>query len=119
MPSFSLTASSASVVPPFLHSSMKAASAGWLAAACTASGCSGATAQKVTPMTVSARVVNTYILPSWISAPWASRMSCVNAKRTPLDLPIQFSCIRRTLSGQPVSVALSLPTCTWSSSSWA
>jgi hypothetical protein len=34
-------------------------------------------------------------------------------------LPIQFSCIRRTLSGQPFSVAFSLPTCTWSSSSWA
>ncbi len=119
MPSFSFRASSASVVPPFLHSSMKAASGALDAAACWASGCSGATAQNVTPMMVSARVVNTYSLPSWIRSPAALRMSCGNAKRTPADLPIQFSCISRTLSGQPVSVAFSLPICTWSSSSCA
>ena len=67
MPSFSRSASSASVVPPFLQSSMKAASRGLVRAACAASGCSGATAQKVTPMMVSARVVNTYMRPSPIS----------------------------------------------------
>ena len=67
MPSFSRSASSASVVPPFLHSSMKAASFGLVRAACAASGCSGATAQKVTPMMVSARVVKTYMRPSPIS----------------------------------------------------
>ncbi len=88
------------------------ASSGLSAAACRASGCSGATAQKVTPMMVSARVVKTYSLPPWMGWPSAPWMSWVNAKRTPADLPIQFSCIRRTLSGQPVSVALSLPTCT-------
>ena len=69
-PFFSFVASSASVVPP-LQASMKAATAGLLAAACVASGCSGATAQKVTPMIVSARVVNTYILPSPINLPSA------------------------------------------------
>ncbi len=119
MPFFSCVANSASVVPPVLHSSMKAANAGLPAAACAASGCSGATAQKVTPMMVSARVVNTYMRPSPISAPEASRMSWVKAKRTPSLLPIQFSCISRTLSGQPVSVAFSLPIWTWSSSSCA
>jgi leucyl-tRNA synthetase len=31
----------------------------------------------------------------------ASRMSCVNAKRTPVERPIQFSCISFTRSGQP------------------
>ena len=61
MPFFSCVASSASVVPPFLQSSMKAASFGLVRAACVASGCSGATAQKVTPMMVSARVVKTYM----------------------------------------------------------
>jgi hypothetical protein len=60
----------------------------------------GATAQKVTPMMVSARVVKTYSLPSWISAVGV-RISCGKAKRTPSLLPIQFSCIRRTRSGQP------------------
>ena len=58
-PSFSLVASSASVVPPALAAVMNASSAGLPLAACDASGCSGATAQKVTPMRVSARVVNT------------------------------------------------------------
>ena len=52
-------------------------------------------------MMVSARVVNTHSRPSWISSPSASRMSCGKAKRTPSLLPIQFSCIRRTRSGQP------------------
>src|SRR5450759_875648 len=60
MPFFSIVAMSASATPPFLHSSMNAARAGFDAAACAASGCSGATAQNVTPMMVSARVVNTY-----------------------------------------------------------
>ena len=114
MPSFSRRASSASVVPPFLHSSMKAASRRLVRAACMASGCSGATAQKVTPMIVSARVVNTYILPPPISSPLKSRMSWVKAKRTPSLLPIQFSCISLTRSGQPGSLC-----CTWSSSSSA
>ena len=108
MPFFSCVASSASVVPPDLHSWMNAASAGLLAAAWLASGCSGATAQKVTPMMVSARVVNTYILPSPIKVPRASWMSWVKAKRTPVDLPIQFSCISRTRSGQPGSWWLTL-----------
>ena len=99
----------------FLHSSMKAASAGLPAAACAASGCSGATAQKVTPMMVSARVVNTYMRPSPISCrPSASRMSWVKAKRTPSLLPIQFSCISLTRSGQPGR----WPFATLSSSSW-
>jgi hypothetical protein len=119
MPFFSCVASSASVVPPVLHSSMKAAKAVLANAAWWASGCSAATAQKVTPMMVSARVVNTYILPSPISAPSAPLMLCGKAKRTPSLLPIQFSCIRRTLSGQPFRVALGLPSCTWSSSSSA
>ena len=52
-PFFSWVASSASVVPPDLHSAMKAATLGFDAAACSASGCSGATAQKLTPMIVS------------------------------------------------------------------
>ena len=95
-------ARSASVRPPRLHSSMNAASRGFDFAACSASGCSGATAQKVAPMIVSARVVNTYIRPSPISLPSPPRMSCVNAKRTPSLLPIQFACITRTRSGQPV-----------------
>ncbi|CFP65044.1 Uncharacterised protein [Bordetella pertussis] len=74
MPSFSRVAISASVVPPSLHCSTKAASAGLDCAAWVASGCSGATAQNVTPMMVSARVVNTYSLPSWISLPSAPAM---------------------------------------------
>jgi hypothetical protein len=100
-PSFSRVASSASVTPPRLHSSMKAASCGSLAAAAVAIGCSGATATKVTPRMVSARVVNTYMRPSPISAPCASRIACGNAKRTPVERPIQFSCISLTRSGQP------------------
>jgi len=64
MPSFSLTANSASVVPPFWQVSMNVANAGCVSAACAAKGCSAATAQNVTPMMVSGRVVNTYILPS-------------------------------------------------------
>ncbi len=81
---------------------MNAASAGFDFAACAASGCSAATAQNVTPMMVSARVVKTYIRPSPIGLPPSSRMSCVNANRTPRLLPIQFACIARTRSGQPV-----------------
>ena len=64
----------------------------------------GATAQKVTPMMVSARVVNTYMRPSPISVPSAARMSCGKAKRRPSLLPIQFSCISLTRSGQPGSL---------------
>ena len=71
-------------------------------AACSASGCSGATAQKVTPMIVSARVVNTHSLPS-PTGPFSSWMSCGNAKRTPIERPIQFACIAFTRSGQPGS----------------
>ena len=59
MPRLACVATSASVVPPTLHDSMNAATAGLDSAACSASGCSGATAQKVTPMIVSARVVKT------------------------------------------------------------
>ena len=66
MPFFSIVARSASITPPFLHSSMKAASAGLPFAASVASGCSAATAAKVMPMIVSARVVKTLrpVLPS-------------------------------------------------------
>ena len=106
MPFLSCVASSASVVPPALHASMKAATAGFGSAARSASGCSGATAQKVTPMMVSARVVKTYRRPSPISVPSASRMSCGKAKRTPSLLPIQFSCISLTRSGQPGRLVL-------------
>lgn len=88
IPFFSCVANSASVVPPVLHSSRKAASAGLLAAACNASGCSAATAQNVTPMMVSARVVKTYILPSPIKAPSAPVMVCGKANRTPSLFPI-------------------------------
>ena len=45
--------------------------------------------------------VKTNSLPSWIGRPSAPLMSCANAKRTPALLPIQFSCISRTRSGQP------------------
>jgi hypothetical protein len=65
-------------------------------------------------MMVSARVVKTYIFPSPINAPSAPRMAWVNAKRTPSLLPIQFSCISLTRSGQPGRRVL-----TWSSSSAA
>jgi len=75
---------------------MKAATSGLSFAAIVASGCSGATAQKVTPMIVSARVVNTH------SRPPPPSMLCGKAKRTPWLLPIQFSCISRTRSGQPL-----------------
>ena len=41
-------------------------------------------------------------LPSPMSAPPASRIWCGKAKRTPSLRPIQFACIARTRSGQPV-----------------
>jgi hypothetical protein len=103
IPTCSRVASSASVVPPCRHCSMKAASAGFVLAAAKAIGCSGATATKETPMTVSARVVKTCRRPSPIGPPppAGSVMLCGNAKRTPWLLPIQFACIVLTRSGQP------------------
>ena len=65
-------------------------------------------------MIVSARVVKTYSRPPPISAPSAPRIVCGKAKRTPSLLPIQFSCIVLTRSGQP-----GRPACTHSSSSSA
>ena len=52
-------------------------------------------------MMVSARVVNTYMRPSPTRPPASSLMSCGNAKRTPMLLPIQLACIVFTRSGQP------------------
>ncbi len=57
IPFFSIVARSASITPPFLHSSMNAASFALPLAASAARGCSAATAAKVMPMMVSARVV--------------------------------------------------------------
>lgn len=104
MPFFSIVAMSASITEPILHSAMKACSSALFFAACVAIGCSAATAQNVTPMIVSGRVVNTNILPSPISAPSSPLIWCGNAKRTPVDLPIQFDCMMRTRSGQPGSL---------------
>ncbi len=80
---------------PRLHSSTKAASAGFRAAACAASGCSAATATKVTPWTVSARVVKT------LSRRRSPSSTYGKAIVTPSLLPIQLACIVRTRSGQP------------------
>ena len=91
----------ASATPPALHSSINAESCGFDFAATVAIGCSGATATKVTPIMVSARVVKTYILPLPIRDPSASLIWCGKANRTPVDLPIQFSCMILTRSGQP------------------
>jgi hypothetical protein len=103
MPTFSRTASSASVVPPFLHSSMKAAS-------CRVGlrrmrgqrvfGCHGAEGHAHDGVGAGGEDVHAPVADQLAIA---SRMSCVKAKRTPSLLPIQFSCISLTRSGQPGS----------------
>ena len=89
---------SAVAVPDLRHSATNAAASGLLRTTASASGWSIAMAQKLAPNRVSGRVVNTSTL--GCGAGWASW------KRNfmPVDLPIQFSCIRRTFSGQWSSV---------------
>ena len=90
-PRFSAVSISAAVVPPLRHSSINACKSGALAASFCATGWSAAMATKLAPNIVSGRVVNTSMPPS----PPGKR----KVHFRPCDLPIQFSCINRTLSG--------------------
>ncbi len=104
MPFFSIVATSASATPPFVHSAMKSASAGWPCARCAASGCSAAIATNDTPISVSARVVKTRSTP-FVSTPSGtgaddSVRSYGNDTVTPSLRPIQFRCMTLTRSGQ-------------------
>ena len=94
-PSFSCVSSSAAVVPPCLQRSTNAAASGLAAAIACAIGWSAATATKLAPKIVSGRVVNT----STLSMPPVLADSAKRKVR-PWLLPIQFSCISRTFSGQ-------------------
>jgi len=96
-PFFSCVSMSASAVPPWRHSSMKAATSGRLRAACRASGCSAATETKVTPASVSGRVVNT--------RSGALPPSTAKSISRPSERPIQLRCMVFTASGQPGSLS--------------
>jgi hypothetical protein len=90
----------ARLVPPRRHSAMNSAALGSLAATPRETGWSAATATKLAPKIVSGRVVNTSM--ESIESTGAARRKL---KSSPLLLPIQFSCIRRTFSGQLSSVS--------------
>ncbi len=101
MPRFSMVATSASMVLPRRHSATNSARRVLRAAAALASGCSAETATKLTPNKVSTRVVNTLSAPS---EPSAALVSLAYGKATshPSLRPIQFACMVRTRSGQPL-----------------
>ena len=102
MPFFSIVASSASMMPPCLHSSMNAASAGLPARGMRGERVLGRDgAEGHAHDRVGARREDPHPAVADQLRRRSPRMSCGNAKRTPSLLPIQFSCIRRTRSGQP------------------
>jgi hypothetical protein len=104
MPSFSRSASSASVVPPFLLSSMKAASFGIALRGLRGQrmlGRHGAEGHAHDGVGARGEHVQAAVADQLAVV---ARMSCVKAKRTPSLRPIQFSCISLTRSGQPGSL---------------